>query len=114
MFYSSVTKTLFAVALCSAVLVPSAVMGQEKENMAKIAEFGGAMHAMAEECGSYSAEQLKEMKAGQQSASSAGGLSSAEFDTIFAKGYEETKAKIAAGSTRQKQTMCEQMKKMQN
>ena len=114
MFCSNLTKTLFAAALCAIVLAPSAVIAQEKENMAKIAEFGGAMHAMAEECGSYSADQLKEMKAGQQTASSAGGLSSAEFDTIFAKGYEETKAKITAGSASQKQTMCEQMKKMQN
>lgn len=114
MFCSNLKKTLFAAALCATVLAPSAVMAQEKENMAKIAEFGGAMHAMAEECGSYSADQLKAMKAGQQSASSAGGLSSAEFDTIFAKGYEDTKAKIAAGSASQKQTMCEQMKKMQN
>lgn len=114
MFVSSVPKRLFAVFLCSAVLMPVAAMAQEKENMAKIAEFGGAMHAMAEECGNYSADQLREMKAGQQSASTAGGLSAGEFETIFAKGYEATKAKIAAGNASQKKTMCEQMQKMKN
>lgn len=94
--------------------MPVAAMAQEKENMAKIAEFGGAMHAMAEECGNYSADQLREMKAGQQSASTVGGLSAGEFETIFAKGYEATKAKIAAGNASQKKTMCEQMQKMKN
>lgn len=114
MLRTNLTKKLFAAVLCSAVFMPVSGMAQEKENMAKIAEFGGAMHAMAEECGSYSADQLKEMKAGQKTASSAGGLSAEEFDTIFAKGYEETKAQIAAGDDSQKKTMCEQLKKMQN
>ena len=82
--------------------------------MAKIAEFVGAMHAMAKECRSYSADQLKEMKAEQQSSSLAGGLSAEEFDTIFTKGYEGTKVKSAAGDDSQKMTMCEQLKKMQN
>ncbi len=80
--------------------------------MAKIAEFGGAMHAMAEECCSYSADQLKEMKAEQQSLSLTGGLSAEEFDTSSTKGYEGTKVKSAAGDDSQKKTMCEQLKKM--
>lgn len=108
------SKVLFLAALCLAVLIPHVATAQEKENMAKIAEFGGGMHAMAEKCGSYSADKLKEMKAGQQSSSSAGGLSAEEFDTIFTKSYENTKVKIAAGSASQKQAMCEQLKKMQN
>lgn len=114
MFCSKVAKTLLAAVVCSAVLMPVAGMAQEKENMAKIAGLGGAMHAVAEECGDYSADQLKEMKAGQQAASAAGGLSAAEFEPIFTQAYEATKAKIAAGSASEKKTMCEQMNKGQN
>ncbi|MCF7647434.1 hypothetical protein KQ944_18650 [Bacillus subtilis] len=82
--------------------------------MELLPEFGGAVYAMAVECGSYSADQLKEMKVEQQSSSLAGGLPAEEFDTISIKGYEGTKVKSAAGDDNQKMTMREQLKKMQN
>lgn len=111
---SNVIKKTSALVLCSLVLVPISAMAQEKENMVKIAEMGGGMHAIAEECGDYTAAQLKDMKAGQQSASAAGGLSAAEFETVFTKSYEATKVKIAAGTASQKKAMCEQANQRQN
>lgn len=103
--------TTIAAGLLIGVSAQAANLTPEQESLAKIVEFGGSMHAMAQACGDYGDEQLKKMKAEQKAASST--LPEAQFDALFKAGYEKTQRKIAQGTAAQKQGMCQQFQAMQ-
>lgn len=67
---------------------------------------GGAAHALAEFCGTYSKSQLAAMKKGQIQKSAQMGISEKQFEDVFSSAVEETKERLKAGSAEQRREAC--------
>lgn len=75
----------------------------DKENQIKIASFGGQMHVIAEGCGDYTSNELKNLKSEMQKASI---LSHSEFEKSFNSGYLSAKTKWNKMNQQQKDETC--------
>src|SRR5690606_536634 len=75
----------------------------------QLAKFGGTMHAIAEVCGDYSADQLAESKKQQKAQLTQSGMSATSFDEAFATGLNETRAKWDTISEKERKEVCEKM-----
>lgn len=102
---------LFAAALTlstGAALAQQAVPGQ----MPNLAALSGQMHAAAEYCSAYTSAQLEQMKQQQKAATSAQGMSAADFDSAFAQSYTTAKAQLGSLSAADREKTCAQLKAM--
>lgn len=93
------------------LLLGTAATAQEA-SYRDLASLGGAMQAVAEACGGYSAAELAQMKQEQRQIATRGGTSPAEFERAFKAGHASGKAKIAGATPARKQKMCNDVRAM--
>src|SRR5690606_1598424 len=93
-----------AVACAFAVTFAGASFAQDIATQAKVAQFGGQMHAVAQKCGGYTQAQLDSLKAQQRAAIA--GMSASDFDAAFNDGLEQARQRIASGTPEQIAQMC--------
>ncbi|MGB3436545.1 hypothetical protein [Achromobacter sp.] len=104
----------FALAAAALTLASGAALAQQTMpgQMPNLAALSGQMHAAAEYCNAYSAAQLDQMKQQQKTATSAQGMSAADFDTAFSQSYGQAKTQLGALSAADKEKTCAQLKAM--
>lgn len=74
---------------------------------------GGAAHALAEFCGSYSKSQLADMKDGQLQKSKEMGIAADEFEEIFVSAMEGARKRLKSASPEKRQEACNSSEAMQ-
>lgn len=103
-----------ALAAAALTLTSGAALAQQtmQGQMPNLAAVSGQMHAAAEYCGAYTAAQLEQMKQQQKTATSAQGMSAADFDAAFSKSYSQAKVQLGTLSAADKEKTCAQLKAM--
>jgi len=86
------------------------LLAQRADQVLKIAELGGAMHAAAKVCQDYSDEELRNLKQAQKSQATAAGVSSAQFEAVFQAGYDQARARLAAATPAKREESCQQLR----
>lgn len=107
-------STLLAVTLSMLVCGSALAQAPGAMDPAKLAQFGGGMHALAHKCGGYTKVQLDTMKAQQKAEHVKRGMSAAQFDTAFEQGLRESTARYEGASAQQQQQACQQAKMLQS
>ncbi len=104
----------FALTAAALTLASGAALAQQTMpgQMPNLAALSGQMHAAAEYCNAYPAAQLEQMKQQQKTATSAQGMSAADFDTAFSQSYGQAKTQLGALSAADKEKTCAQLKAM--
>ncbi|ADP15024.1 MULTISPECIES: hypothetical protein [Achromobacter] len=108
-----IKQARIALAAAALTLASGAALAQQAMppgQMPNLAALSGQMHAAAEYCGAYSAAQLEQMKQQQKTATSAQGMSGADFDTAFSQSYGQAKTQLGALSAADKEKTCAQLK----
>lgn len=95
--------------LIAALALPGLAQAQVNPGIAKIAEFGGAMHAGARACFDYGEDELRRLKQEQKSKSVAAGMSPEDFETVFEASHAKTRARLASATPAEKQKACAQL-----
>ncbi|WP_133000107.1 hypothetical protein [Luteimonas arsenica] len=70
---------------------------------------GGGMQALAEHCGGYSAAELADLKQQQRALAIQSGMSGANFDAEYTKGYNDALAKVRQGTPAEREKACAQL-----
>ena len=73
---------------------------------------GGGMQALAEHCGGDAGE-LASLKQQQRELAIQSGMSGAQFDAEYAKGYDDTAARIRQGTPAEREQACAQVREME-
>lgn len=71
---------------------------------------GGGMQALAEHCGGSSKAELAVLKQKQRDLAIQSGMRGTQFDADYAKGYDDTLAKIGQGTSAEREKACAQLK----
>jgi len=74
---------------------------------------GGGMQALSELCGISDAAELRSLKQQQRELAIQSGMSGAQFDAEYAKGYNDTTAKIRQGTAAEREKACAQLREME-
>lgn len=75
----------------------------------KLAELGGASHALGAKCGHYSAAELEQLKQQQRAQHQAGGFDMAGFDAAFDKAHSEAEASWENASAAKRRETCDKI-----
>lgn len=74
---------------------------------------GGGMQALAELCGGSDAAELRSLKQQQRELAIQSGMSGAQFDADYDKGYNDTVARIRQGTPAEREKACAQMRELE-
>lgn len=100
---------LAPLALAFAAPASSNPLAQGAPQMAYMA---GSMHAAAEACGDYTPEKLDGMLREQKAALTQMGVSEADFDAEFKRGFQDGKAKIESATPQEREQNCAKLRSM--
>ena len=93
---------------------PAAVAAQPGHPMVgPMPTLGGGMQALAELCGGSDAAELRSLKQKQRELAIQSGMSGAQFDADYDKGYNDTVARIRQGTPAEREKACAQMRELE-
>lgn len=94
--------------LLSLLFLPVASIAQVNPTIAQATKFGGGMAVLGTQCKQYSAAEIAALKAQQKSMAPQQGVSTAQFEQLYAQGQAEATAKWKAMDAGQRQQACQQ------
>lgn len=101
-----------AIATTLALAASSVAADPARSTGSQMAQLAGHMHAAAETCGDYTADQLERMHQEQRTATIQMSLPAAQYDSTFQAAYRSGKDKIAKSTPGERTKICGQLRAM--